>query len=266
MQYKFPRLNQLQHYELRFPRITKYYLPSERKWQESSALEEVHKLALESVGRDRSDKDISDWANITWGKLASPRADCPLKRETKAELWEKRLAQLDGRTTILPDERRRTPSRRKRSENDSPEEIRQIIRRKTDSLPGPLSTRTNVHDAPNNVLTPPPSPSPAKPPWENISDEVLVWFPQPARKLNVPCASMSAWKRRVPREMRLHSLDSLLLGSDSSGRVGVIVVDECDEHAEKWTSLIREKVVSRPIVVYGCRTGVVSRRECISRC
>lgn len=230
-------------------------------------MEEVHKIALESVGRDRSDKDIFDWANITWGKLASPRADCPLKRETNAELWEKRLAQLDGRTNILPDECGRTPSRRKRSENDSPEEIRQNIRRKTNSLPGPLSTSTNVHDAStrSNVLTPPSSP---KPPWEIISDEVLVWFAQPARKPNVPpCSSMAAWKQRVPREMRLHSLDSLLLGSDSSsGRVGVIVVDECDEHAEKWTSLIREKVVSRPIVVYGCQTGVVSRRECISRC
>lgn len=229
-------------------------------------MEEVHKIALESVGRDRSDKDISDWANITWGKLTSPRADCPLKRKTKTELWEKRLAQLDGRTAVLPDEFRRTPSRRKRSENDSPDATRRSIKRKTDSLPGPLLTRTNVLDTPD-VLTPPPSPSPAKPPWEIISDEALVWFAQPARKPNVPpCSLMATWKRRIPQEMRLHSLDSLLLGSDgSSGRVGVIVVDECDEHAEKWTSLIQEKVVSRPIVVYGCRTGVVSRRECISR-
>ena len=227
----------------------------------------MHQIALESVGRDRSDKDISDWANITWGKLASPRVDCPLKRKTKAEHWEKRLAQLDGRTVVLHSEGRGTPSRRKRSENDSPEETRQSIRRKTDPLllPGPLSTTTNVHEASINMLTPPQSPSPAKPPWEIIADEVLVWFAQPVRRMNIPpCSSMAAWKRRVPREMRLHSLDSLLLGSSSGGRVGVIVVDECDEHAEKWTKLIREKVVSRPIVVYGCRTGVVSRQECIS--
>ena len=215
-------------------------------------------MALESAGRDRSDKDISDWANITWGKIASPKADCPLKRNTKTEHWEKRLAQLDRKSVVLPDEVQSTSSRRKRSENDSPDETRQRVRHKADSLRplGPLSARTNVPEASSNRLTPPQSSSPAKPPWEVVSDEVLIWFAQPAQKTNVPCSSMAAWKRQVPRELRLHSLDSLLLGSGNFS--GVVVVDECDEHAEKWTRLIEEKIVSRPILIYGCRSGVVS--------
>lgn len=205
-------------------------------------LEEVHKVALESVGRDRSDKDISDWANITWGKLASPRADCSLKRKTKAENWENLLARLDGRT-ILPLTDRSTPSRRKRSENDSVDETRQTVRRKTDSVGAPLSTRTNVDEARTGL---PPLP------WGGISDEALIWI---APSFS-PCSSILTWKRRVPRELRLHSLDSLLVG----GRLGVIVVDECDESAEKWRRVIREKagMIRQSIVVYGCQTGVVS--------
>jgi DNA ligase-4 len=226
-------------------------MPNERKWQESLTLAEVHQMALESVGRDRSDKDISDWANVTWGNLTSPRADCPLRRRTKLMQWEKRLAQLDGKGTVVPDRVQSTPSRRKHSENDSPDEIKQKVRRKTtDSLPLlPLSSRTNVQLIP--------CPPIIKPPWEIMPDEVLVWFAQPASQ-NATCSSIVAWKRRVPQELRLHSLDSLLLGSSgSSGRVGVIVVDECDEYVWKWTGLIREKVVSRRIVVYGCQTGVI---------
>ena len=221
-------------------------------------MEEVHKIALESVGRDRSDKDISDWANITWGNLASPRADCPRNRTKKTDQWRERLAQLDGRA-IVSNTVRNVPRRRKRSENDSPDETRQTIRRKVDSLViPPFSTRTNVHLRSVTSLQ---LPSPAKPPWEMISDDPLVWFAQPSIS---PCSSVAAWKKRVPRELRLHSLDALLLGSNSCGRLGVIVVDECDEHGEKWTRIIREKVVNRSIVVYGCKTGEVFGQEDIS--
>lgn len=239
----------------------------------------MHKIALESIGRDRSDKDISDWANITWGKLASPKADCVIKRKIKTEYWERRLAQLDGKILLPEADVRTTPTRRKRSENDDLHENESsskncIRHNKVDSQP--LSTKTNiVTPLPDLILTPPKSPPrlpeclPPKPPWETISNNTLVWFARPSVKSSQSCSSMASWKKRITREMRLHSLDSLLFGCghSSGSQEGVIVIDECDEAADKWTTHIRNLVGSssttlvQPIVVYGCRSGVLFRLE-----
>jgi len=212
---------------------------------------------MESIGRDRSDKDISDWANVTWGKLASPKADCVAKRQTKAEYWEKRLTQMDGKT-VLPDVQA-TPTRRKRTENDTPHEERTSIRRKTNSQP--LSMKTNAIEASTSVLTPPRSPDRARP-WEVISGNALVWFAQQAGKNSQLCPSIASWKQHIARERRLHSFDSLLLGCGSASEIqeGVIVLDECDEKIDRWITHVREYGVTElvhPIVVYGCRSGVL---------
>lgn len=213
---------------------------------------------MESIGRNRSDKDISDWANVTWGKLASPKADCVAKRQTKAEYWEKRLTQMDGRT-VLPDIP--TPTRRKRTENDTPHEERTSVRRKTNAQPLFMKA-TNVIEASTSILTPPPrSADRARLPWEVISDNALVWFAQQAGKTPRLCPSMASWKQHIARERRLHSLDSLLLGCGSVSEIqeGVIVLDECDEKIDKWITHVREHTAElvHPIVVYGCRSGVL---------
>jgi DNA ligase-4 len=229
----------------------------------------VHKIALESIGRDRSDKDISDWANVTWGKLASPKATCPIRRKSKTDYWESRLAQLDGKIVLPVADLKTIPTRRKLTENDeSSSNSRSCIRRRTDSQP--LSVKTNVTETlvPIQIFTPPRSPELPPPTWDVISDSALVWFAQPASKIFPQlCLPMVSWKKRIARERRLHSLDSLLLGCTSGVQEGIIVIDECNAAAaEKWTRHIRKQVDSsvslvQPIVVYGCRSGVLFRLE-----
>jgi DNA ligase 4 len=85
------------HYELRFPRLTKYHRPTERSWRDCVRTDEFHKIARRAVGRDRKDKDIDDSIINMFGKLASPGAKDIRKRDTEASNWEARLGQLkDG--------------------------------------------------------------------------------------------------------------------------------------------------------------------------
>ncbi|TFK71618.1 DNA ligase/mRNA capping enzyme [Pluteus cervinus] len=84
------------HYELRFPRITKVYRAIERSWLEAVNLHDLHRIALECIGRDRSVKEVDDWCNSLWGKPTSPSAKSVLKRKRTAERWQLKLARLDG--------------------------------------------------------------------------------------------------------------------------------------------------------------------------
>jgi len=261
-----------QYYELRFPRLTRFYLPSERTWQDASDMEEVYQIALESVGRDRSDKDISDWVKTMWGKVASPKANCPINRKATVDHWLYKLARLDGNEEQYIGTS--TPTRRKRSENDPPNCHRTPVRRKPDD-PGllPLSSKTNANQTPTTfapssrsiLATPPKHPTTINP-WEgNVH---LIWLAQPAGVHHHPSFCMIAWKKRIPRERRLHSLDSLLLGCGwatgaTSGRQGIILVDECSDNWDKWKTLVLEKVKGMPdrsrnqIILYGCQSNVL---------
>lgn len=245
-----------QHYELRFPRITKYYLPSERVWKEAPDLQEIHGAALESVGRDRTDKDILDWVKTAWGKTASPKANCSLRRQEKADYWVDKLARMDRNTGFQYDISP-TPTRRRRSENEAPDgNSRMYVRLKTDSHP--LAARTNTVQNSNSKPSSPSGFREVERQWK----ESLVWFAPQAGKDLFACPSVAAWKKRIPRERRLHSLDSLLMGCGEGryGKQGVIIVDECDENGTKWKEVIAERVgeiPARSILIYGCRTGLM---------
>ncbi|KAI0955281.1 hypothetical protein AcW1_006907 [Taiwanofungus camphoratus] len=82
-------------YEIRFPRISKFFRLSERSWAEGTTLQEFQKLAREAVGRDRPNKDVDDWCNDLWGKPSSPGVKCPVKRKNNENLWERRLEFVD---------------------------------------------------------------------------------------------------------------------------------------------------------------------------
>ncbi|EFI27392.1 hypothetical protein CC1G_14863 [Coprinopsis cinerea okayama7 len=82
-------------YELRFPRIEKLYRPAERSWKDAVDLRTLHDIACESVGRDRADKDIDDWAKELFNVPTASGAKCPLKREQMARMWEERLRAMD---------------------------------------------------------------------------------------------------------------------------------------------------------------------------
>ncbi|KAF9525984.1 hypothetical protein CPB83DRAFT_896582 [Crepidotus variabilis] len=235
----------LLHYELRFPRILRFYLPSERNWQHALSLEQVHAAALESLGRDRADKDISDWANTTWGRIVSPKASSHSRQRVKSEYWEEMLLRLDG-DTKLPSVS--NSMKRLKPTSYSEDVDRHLIRRKMDSLPlqrlidsSPLSATTQFLDTGG--------------PWRTIANDVLVWFARPSEPDYNPCPSLRKWRNHITRERRLHCLDSLLIGG------GIIVVDECVESTDKWLNLVKERVilattstVTPKILLYSCRS------------
>ncbi|KAF7294439.1 DNA-LIGASE-A3 domain-containing protein [Mycena kentingensis (nom. inval.)] len=86
-------------YELRFPRMTKLFRLRERGWTDAVTLKELHTIAREAMGRDRSDKDVED---ATWNKPSSPVA--ALKRKAKA-------AELEGRLLATANKRPRLERR-----------------------------------------------------------------------------------------------------------------------------------------------------------
>ncbi|GLB41971.1 putative DNA ligase N terminus [Lyophyllum shimeji] len=120
----FTKSRQSRHYELRFPRLTKIYRPHDRGWQDGVNLRDLHKIACDVIGRDRSSKEARDIAAEIWGKVASPGAKSSLKRKATSDLWEARLAAMDGRT-------RTTPSR---SDSRSPVRLTRFLRTSTENV------------------------------------------------------------------------------------------------------------------------------------
>ncbi|KAF8909426.1 hypothetical protein CPB84DRAFT_1766114 [Gymnopilus junonius] len=269
----------LQHYELRFPRIEKVYRPSERNWKCTASLEELHKLACSSIGRDRSDKDIKDWANALWGQQISPSIHSPRKRKARAYLWNAKLSLLGSKSNQRP----MLASYDALSSEKRPREpgtYAKLLTPKT-NFSQPQTSRTQYSDAllasngtqhANLLLTPPFDQSSGHPKssgavaltrddsYELSWTSTLAWFSSPGTK----CPSCRLWRKKIPREGRLHSLESLLVGCGRTAekavqKPGVIIIDESDENAGKW----RNKVInilrlhgSRvSITVLGCQSS-----------
>ncbi|KAI0761918.1 hypothetical protein BC629DRAFT_1682669 [Irpex lacteus] len=103
-------------YELRFPRITKFYPRSSRPCFFSApssstsastttctssnclSYASLQLIARESVGKDRSGKSEEDWCKQLWGKPVSPCVSASPKRRKREEEWVGRLRVVDGLT------------------------------------------------------------------------------------------------------------------------------------------------------------------------
>ncbi|KDQ19564.1 hypothetical protein BOTBODRAFT_28144 [Botryobasidium botryosum FD-172 SS1] len=84
------------YYELRFPRATKVWREQDRSWIEALTVDKFQEIAREAIGRDTTDKELSDKVAQMWGRPPSPGAKCPLKRRhTSAAVFE-RLQQAEG--------------------------------------------------------------------------------------------------------------------------------------------------------------------------
>ncbi|KDR65743.1 hypothetical protein GALMADRAFT_148452 [Galerina marginata CBS 339.88] len=269
----FTKAAKSQHYELRFPRITKIYRPSERSWKESLNLEDLHRKACNSVGRDRSDKDLYDFCNQAFGKPSSPSVNSPRKRKARAASWDRRLDELERK---IP--RHNTPS----SVIDLTCSPSQSAQKKVRGDSKPLTPRTNVighpsinaepiRSRPCPYLTPPRKQVPNRlksstaPKALPSLEGTLAWFAQPASK---KCAKCASWKKRIPLEGRVHSLQALLVGCGWTGtqgnsgvKRGVIIIDESDEDEEKCKDRILYMLHEIPhrkrveIEVVGCRSS-----------
>ncbi|KAF8216343.1 hypothetical protein K438DRAFT_1703159 [Mycena galopus ATCC 62051] len=262
----FTKSPRSRHYELRFPRITKIFRTRERSWQDGMNLQDLHKVARDIVGRDRSNKDIDDWNNDVWGKPVSPGIS--LKRKAKADIWEEKL---------IADDRRRA---RKQGWTAFDSRVLPATPRIRPSPP-PLRTRTNLGDpgAPKSSLartprpqipsTPSPKPrlpsiypSPTTSPLAvqptiptiqlpTISTENTQSISEVLSKSLVFVAaqnpiSRQRWKLKIPPERTVHSLEALFIacGWDSGGlsspcqiQRGIIVID-VDESTAHRTSIL----------------------------
>lgn len=246
---------------MRFPRLTKVYRKGERDWKDAVNLQELHKIACEVIGRDNADKSARDICNRLWGKVASPSAKSLLKRKATKDLWEERLAALDGRrlsrektisVTVGPS----TP-----------------VLRKNVACP-PLAIKTNTMNIASSSRLPSPGPLSGFPiqvlslgperslpeapfPPCKVSDGdlrfpgmifiqgSLVWFAD----WRISVSASLALKKAVPRLRRLHSVESLLLGcgwhADSPEAIsverGVVFVDDTMGWRDTVLGLIEER-------------------------
>lgn len=181
-------LNITQFYELRFPRMTKYHRSTERPWTEGTTIEQFQRVARESVGRDRPDKDVDDWCNSVWGKLSSPDIRCSAKRKAREEEWVEKLAKADGKLKVKA---RRldfsVPTRdSKNSENAS--SVQQTTSPRASSGLRTFGSVTNL------LLTPPTR----SPPSENSNR--VSQLPTPGPSANVPNRTVCIKPLQVPAE------------------------------------------------------------------
>ncbi|OJA10686.1 hypothetical protein AZE42_01062 [Rhizopogon vesiculosus] len=97
----FTKAPQSKYYELRFPRITKPFRPSERSYMECLTLRELQAIAFEAVGREARDaakyKDVDEWGRELWakGEDTAEEQRRGLKRQRTMECWEDKLEDID---------------------------------------------------------------------------------------------------------------------------------------------------------------------------
>ncbi|KAJ7180474.1 hypothetical protein C8R46DRAFT_1069579 [Mycena filopes] len=212
------------HYELRFPRLTKIFRTGERSWRDGVTLQDLHQVARDIVGRDRSNKDIDDCVNTMWGKPVSPGVGDSLKRKRLADDWEEKLiasdckhARTQGWTAlVLP------------------------------QPPMPLGTLTNLVD----------SGATAAKTGATISTQERASMSEFLGTSMVYVAAENAifrrrWKTMIPNESRVHSLESLFVAcgwhleepSIAWVRRGVIVLDvnESASHRARILDCLKQR-------------------------
>lgn len=181
----FTKAKGSKHYELRFPRIVKWYRSKERSWKDAVDAPTLHRIARESVGRDRTNKDVDDWCNDIWGLPVSPGVRSPRKRKVVAEMWEDNLVALDQ--SSFP----RTPKRLR-----------------------PLGSMTNVVQARSaessgsNLSNQPMPSNPEKP--LRFNSEMQKFFDESFVCFSMPSGDLPAWKHQIPRDHETVSVECFL--------------------------------------------------------
>ncbi|KAG9037569.1 hypothetical protein FRB95_005151 [Tulasnella sp. JGI-2019a] len=123
------------YYGLRFPRITKVWRQSERTWLDGVDLEEFHKIACDSIGRDAPKKQTADAIKKIWALPVSPGIRTASRRSSRISSWLQKLDAVDE-----PVENRcRGEKRQTTEESHSPSKRCRL----TDTGP-PLHPSTNI--------------------------------------------------------------------------------------------------------------------------
>jgi DNA ligase-4 len=231
------------HYELRFPRLSKVYRPSERSWTEGADLQAINAAACKSVGRIMTDENMDDWArNLFQINDSSHR---PEKWSAPIDVWNengpKPYKKLCYESSSSPLHQNRAGETQSTISIGLPSTVKISVAHKVSATEA-LTCSSNAQTSPailfrDDVLET--TTQAIKSPFL-LQGYDLCWFAQPVSEGRQPCLFWTLWKRQIPRERRLHSLASFLAGcgwieSGTSGSAaqgkkrGVIVVDECDE-------------------------------------
>ncbi|KAF8625598.1 hypothetical protein AX15_005289 [Amanita polypyramis BW_CC] len=190
----FTKSIEYNYYELRFPRITRVYRATERTWRDSVDLHELQRIASRCTGNDRPLKDVDDWCNNLWGKNASPSTRSRNKRKASMHAWQYRLTTLDGNHNgVAP-------------MTDPPESKEVEI-----VFPAVHATSSSKDVNVRTVTCQSPIQQPSMERVENdriLSDhflqDALIWFSKGMDR--------TSWKKVVPPNRHLHTLESLLVG------------------------------------------------------
>lgn len=221
-------------------------------------MQALHKVARDSLGKDRSNKDVDDWGNILWSKPVSPGVTS--KRKAVVDEWEEKLIVAD----------RKLARKRGWTALDSRILATTKIATPVRSRPQPLGSRTNLDEslvesyqlaASAQPPTPHTSPSrPAAPP--SSASSPLAVEQEPVRKPpSTPVKhqdsisdilsgslvfvatqnpiSRRQWKLKIPSERIVHSLETLFIGCGWASEQapnphvqrGIIVLDDDEELA-----------------------------------
>ena len=76
--------------------MTKAYRRRDRTWRECISLEEFQRIARETVGRERPNKEADDWCKGLFGKVASPGVKHPVRKKQREEAILADLDRIEG--------------------------------------------------------------------------------------------------------------------------------------------------------------------------
>lgn len=87
---------------------------SDRPYTDGVTFDEFQRIARESVGRDRPNKDVDDWVRGVFRQPTSPGAKCPNKRKRTEAQWVQKLEAVDWSSSSV--------SPRKKARIEAPKE------------------------------------------------------------------------------------------------------------------------------------------------
>ncbi|KAI0272640.1 hypothetical protein BC834DRAFT_356527 [Gloeopeniophorella convolvens] len=154
----FTKADNCTFYELRWPRMTKLHRRAERDWRNGASIEELQRIAHESIGRDPSNKEVTDWVSDLWGKAVKEGVRSPENRRQLYKEWLAKLAVSDG----IEAQASSHGSQDRESTAAAPSRI-QALGKESDAVRPTLAAKrlvslTNVTQSPASAAVPAPDP------------------------------------------------------------------------------------------------------------
>lgn len=232
-------------------------------------ISELDKIARECVGKDHSAKDVDDWCKSLWGKPTSPTIR--MKRQDRVQDILVTLANIERSPRSLKE----YPKRRK------VEHVEQKIAVISSTLnPAPKQHNTETLQDCDNTNTKGMSlavnqvahitAGASLDSSSDILDAAVSCFMNSRKDRH--CGSCLRWKKVVPKERRVHSLEALVTAcrQGEGGLVnikrGLVFVDTSDATVSEWTLKTVQNNASHVkvrVLVFGCNVERLSEENAL---